>query len=188
MLEFLSQPWPWYVAGPLVGLMVPLLFIIGNKYFGMSSSLMHVCAATLPGDTPYLKYDWKSRGGWNLIFAVGVIGGGLLAGTVLRDPEPVALTPAALESMASLGVDADGFMVPAALFSSASLTRWRPLTILIAGGFLVGFGARWAGGCTSGHAISGLATLQLASLIAVVGFFAGGLLSANYLLPLLLGR
>ena len=117
-----------------------------------------------------------------------MIVGGLLAGTVLRDPEPVALSPAALESMAALGVDADGFIVPEALFSAASLTGLRPLTILIAGGFLVGFGARWAGGCTSGHAISGLATLQLASLIAVVGFFAGGLLSANYLLPLLLGR
>lgn len=49
----------------------------------------------------------------------------------------------------------------------------------------MGFGARWAGGCTSGHAISGLSNLQLPSLVAVLGFFAGGLLMTHLLFPLL---
>ena len=186
-MEFLTSAWPWYIAGPAIGLMVPLLLVLGGKLFGISSSLRHVCAATLPGDTSYLRYDWKSTGTWNLLFALGVIGGGALAGTVFRNPEPIALASSAIETFQGLGLDTDGFMVPATLFSLESLTDWRSLVVLVGGGFLVGFGARWAGGCTSGHAISGLATLQLASLIAVFGFFAGGLLSANFLLPLILG-
>jgi hypothetical protein len=168
--------------------MVPLLLIVGSKYFGISRSLLHVCAATVPGNTTYLQYNWKTRGGWNLLLVTGIVGGGLLAGTLLRSPDPIALSPAAVESFQALGVDVDGFMVPEVLFSAGALTSWRALAILVGGGFLVGFGSHWAGGCTSGHAITGLATLQLASLVAVVGFFAGGLLSANFLLPFLLGR
>ena len=188
MMDFLMSAWPWWVAGPVVGLVVPLLLILGGKLFGISSSLRHACAATLPGDTSYLRYDWKSIGTWNLLFAFGAIGGGALAGTVFRNPEPMALAGSAIETFQGLGLDSDGFMVPAAIFSTEALTDWRALLILVSGGFLVGFGARWADGCTSGHAITGLATFQLASLVAVVGFFAGGLLSANFLLPLILGN
>jgi uncharacterized membrane protein YedE/YeeE len=187
-MDFLLSPWPWYVAGPVVGLIVPLLLILGGKLFGISSSLRHACAATLPGDTSYLRYDWKSTGTWNLLFALGAVAGGALAGTVFRNPEPMALADSALATFESLGVDSTGFMVPASVFSLDALTDWRSLLILVGGGFLVGFGARWADGCTSGHAISGLATFQLASLVAVVGFFAGGLVSANFLLPLILGN
>lgn len=187
-MDFLLAPWPWYIAGPAIGLMVPLLLILGGKMFGISSSLRHVCAATLPGDTSYLRYDWKSTGTWNLLFALGIIGGGALAGTVFRNPEPIALAQSAIDTFQGMGLDTDAFMVPAALFSWEALGNWRALAVLIGGGFLVGFGARWADGCTSGHAISGLATLQPASLIAVVGFFAGGLLSAHFILPWILGH
>ncbi len=149
-------------------------------------------AARLRGDSPW-KYDLPAvqleNSRWlDLLLVTGIVGGGLLAGTLLRSPDPIALSPAAVESFQALGVDVDGFMVPEVLFSAGALTSWRALAILVGGGFLVGFGSHWAGGCTSGHAITGLATLQLASLVAVVGFFAGGLLSANFLLPFLLGR
>lgn len=185
-MDILLAPWPWYVAGPAVGVVVLLLLLVGGKLFGVSSSFRHACAATLPGDIPYFRYDWKSTGAWNLLFVAGTVIGGFLAGTVLRNPEPMALSRRAIETFESLGVGSEGF-VPASIFSAAALADWRALVILVVGGFLVGFGARWAGGCTSGHAISGLATLQPASLLAVVGFFAGGLITANLVLPLLLG-
>lgn len=185
-MEILVQPWPWYVAGPAIGVVVLLLLLLGGKLFGVSSSFRHACAATIPGDTRYFRYDWKKAGTWNLLFVAGTIIGGFLAGAVFRNPQPMALAPSALETFESLGVGSEGF-VPAAIFSADALTDWRALVILIGGGFLVGFGARWANGCTSGHAISGLATLQPASLLAVLGFFAGGLITANLVLPLLLG-
>ncbi len=186
LTQLLAAPWPWYVAGPALGLIVLLLLLVGGKLFGVSSSFQHACAATLPGDTRYFRYDWKRIGTWNLLFVAGTVVGGILAGVVFPNPEPMALSARAVETFAGMGVGSEGF-VPAVLFSTEALSDWRALTILIVGGFLVGFGARWAGGCTSGHAISGLATLQPASLIAVFGFFAGGLLTANFVLPLLLG-
>lgn len=57
---------------------------------------------------------------------------------------------------------------------------------MVIGGFLVGFGTAYAGGCTSGHAIAGLADRQAASLLAVCGFFAGGLTCTYLVLPLVL--
>ena len=186
-MDVLRDPWPWSVAGPAIGLIVFLLLLVGGKLFGVSSSFRHACAATLPGETRYFQYDWKKAGTWNLLFVLGTVLGGFLAGVVFPNPEPMALSTSAVETFDSLGLGSEGF-VPEALFSAQALTDWRALTILVGGGFLVGFGARWAGGCTSGHAISGLATLQPASLIAVLGFFAGGLFTANLILPMLLGR
>jgi uncharacterized membrane protein YedE/YeeE len=186
LLHALQAPWPWWVAGPALGLIVFLLLTVGGRMFGVSSSFQHVCAATIPGDTRYFRYDWRKAGTWNLLFVAGAVLGGLLGGSVFANPEPMALSPRAIETFEALGVGSEGF-VPASIFSLEALGDWRSLVILVGGGFLVGFGARWAGGCTSGHAISGLATLQPASLIAVVGFFAGGLLTAHLVLPLLLG-
>ena len=185
-MSWLYEPWPWWIAGPAIGATVFLLLVLGGKMFGISSSFQHACAATIPGDTRYLRYDWKRLGGWNLLFALGTVLGGFLAGVVFPATEPMALSAAAVATFQELGVGADGF-VPEAIFSAQALGDWRALVILAGGGLLVGFGARWANGCTSGHAISGLATLQPASLIAVLGFFAGGLLTANLVLPLLLG-
>ncbi len=187
LVDLLVMPWPWWVAGPALGLIVLLLLLVGGKLFGVSSSFQHACAATIPGDTRYFRYNWKKLGAWNLLFVAGTVVGGFLAGSVFPNPEPIALSAGAIETFETLGVGSAGF-VPESIFSTDALTDWRALVILLGGGFLVGFGARWAGGCTSGHAISGLATLQPASLIAVIGFFAGGLLTANLVLPLLLGR
>lgn len=184
------SPLPWYIAGPLIGLLVPVLLVFGGKAFGLSANLRHACAAlpvperSKPG---FLRYDWRTTGTWNLVFALGIAVGGFLGIRVLSDPTaPLALSESTAASLAGLGItDLTGF-VPSQLVSWSALATPVGALLIIGGGFLVGFGARWAGGCTSGHAISGLADLQIPSLVAVVGFFAGGLLVTHVLLPLLL--
>lgn len=187
MLELLSQPWPWYVAGPLIGLMVPLLLIFGGKVFGISANLRHLCAATLPGQIEFFKYDWKKSGLWNLTLVAGVVLGGFIAGTWLASPDPIiGISDATRADLGALGITDFTGLVPSELISWQGLASLPGLLMIVGGGFLVGFGARYAGGCTSGHAISGLADLQLPSLVAVIGFFVGGLLVTHVLLPLIL--
>ncbi len=185
MIEFLRQPWPWYVAGPLIGLIVPILLLIGNKQFGVSSNLRHACAACIPGKVNFFQYDWKKAGGWNLIFIGGTVLGGFIGGWLLSDPHPVNLSHQAVADLKTLGITHFTGMMPQNLFSWENLASIQGITVMVIGGFLVGFGARYAGGCTSGHAISGLADLQWASLLAVMGFFAGGLITTYLLYPLL---
>lgn len=187
----LTQPWPWYVAGPLIGLIVPALLLFGGKVFGLSANLRHACAALpLPeGWRPgFFRYDWRSTGRWNLAFAAGIIAGGFVGLRLLSDlSQPLALSPGTFDALAALGVtDVTGF-VPGGLISWSGLATPAGALMVLGGGFLIGFGARWAGGCTSGHAISGLADFQLPSLVAVVGFFVGGLAVTHLLLPFLLG-
>ena len=182
-LSFSSSPWPWYVAGPLIGLMVPMLRLVGGKSFGLSSNLRHLCAATIPGKAELLCYDWRKAGRWNLAFAVGILGGAALAGAWLGGSGDVAITEGTRVQLAALGIGVSG-LVPDAIFGLESVGS---VLLLLGGGFLVGFGARYAGGCTSGHAITGLADFQAPSLVAVVGFFAGGLVSTHFLLPFLMG-
>lgn len=185
MLEILYQPWPWYVAGPVIGLMVPLLYYIGNKPFGISSNFRHICAACDPAGVEYFNYDWRT-GLWNLVLITGVAIGGFLGGWVFRNPEPIAISGQTIMDLQSLGItDFSGF-VPNDLFNWQVLGRPTGIIVLVIGGFLVGFGTRYAGGCTSGHAITGLSNLQFASLIAVIGFFIGGLLMTHVLLPFIL--
>jgi len=187
LVEIIQAPWAWYVAGPLIGLMVPALLIAGNKLFGISSNLRHICAVTLPGRATFFDYDWRRAGGWNLAFALGIGIGGALAVHLLASGDVVSISLATQASLAALGIhDARG-LVPRELFSWSALGTARGAVMIVGGGFLVGFGTAYAGGCTSGHAISGLADLQLPSLIAVLGFFAGGLISTWVLLPMLLG-
>lgn len=187
VLHAIAAPWPWYMAGPLIGLFVPVLLLAGNKMFGISSNLRHVCAAVAPGRVEFFRYDWRRAGGWNLAFAVGILLGGALAGRFLAGDGVARLSPATLASLASLGVHDSTGLVPHELFQWSALATWRGLVMLVGGGFLVGFGTAYAGGCTSGHAISGLADLQLPSLVAVLGFFAGGLIMTWLILPRLLG-
>ena len=187
MIELLSAPWPWYVAGPLIGLVVPFIYWYGGKKWGVSSSLRHLCAATLPGRIEYFRYDWKRTGGWHLAMAAGMLAGGFLGGRVLGSHEDVVgISEATRADLIELGVTRFTGMAPADLFSFEALLSPAGVLLILVGGFLVGFGARWANGCTSGHAISGLSNLQLSSLFVVVGFFLGGLISAHLLLPLIL--
>jgi len=184
MIDFISQPWPWYVAGPLIGIVVPALFLIGGKQFGLSENLRHVCAM-LPGKVDFFNYDWKN-GVWNLTVILGIVIGGWIGSTLLANPDPVAISDATKSDLALLGITQFDGLLPSEIFSWEGLASLRGLIMVVIGGFLVGFGARYAGGCTSGHAISGLADLQLPSLVAVIGFFAGGLIATFLLLPIIL--
>jgi uncharacterized membrane protein YedE/YeeE len=182
ILQWLSQPWPWYVSGPLIGITVPLLLITGNKMLGISSSLRHTCAAVYPKNISFLQYNWKAES-WNLFFAGGIFLGGLLGGTILANADPVALTAEAQASVEALGVNAQDGLLPESLFGWEAFSSLRGWIILLLGGFMIGFGARYAGGCTSGHAIMGLSSLQWPSLVTVIFFFIGGLLMTHVLAP-----
>ncbi len=185
MLELLKQPWPWYIAGPLIGLTVPILLIIGNKSFGISSSLRHICAACVPANVPFFMYDWKKEI-WNLFFVLGIFSGGVIAANLLASPHPVEVNPALAKELAGYGITNYSNLIPQDIINWHSLLTVKGFVLMVAGGFLVGFGTRYAGGCTSGHAIMGLSNLQLPSLIATVCFMAGGFIMANLILPFIL--
>ncbi len=185
MLDFLKQPWPWYISGPLIGLMVPLLLIAGNKTFGVSSSLRHICAACVPAKIPFFNYDWKKEA-WNLFFVCGILAGGFIAATFLLNGQAVAVNPKLVGELSKYGVTDYHSLVPVQLFNWEVLFTLKGFLLIIVGGFLVGFGTRYAGGCTSGHSIMGLSDLQFSSLIATICFMAGGFIMANLILPFIL--
>lgn len=185
LTQFLSQAWPWYVAGPLIGLMIPLLLLLGNKAFGVSSSLRHFCAAVLPANLSFFKYDWKKEL-WNLFFIGGLVIGGFIAAYLLRNPEPMQLNPALTAELSTYGIVPTSSFLPEAVFSWSALFTLKGFISMVVGGFLVGFGTRYAGGCTSGHSIMGLSTLQWPSLVATLCFMLGGFLVANLVIPQLL--
>lgn len=184
-MQTLQQPWAWYVAGILIGLTVPALLLLGNKQFGISSTLRHVCAAVLPSKKPYFNYNWK-REIWSLFFAGGVVLGGLIATTLLADPNPIQIAAETQTDLAALGVQNFDGLMPSDLFSFDSLFTLKGFVFIVLGGFLVGFGTRYAGGCTSGHSITGLSNFQLPSLIATICFMVGGFLVTWVILPFLL--
>jgi len=185
MLQSLRGPWPWYVAGPLIGLFVPALLLIGNKEFGVSGSLRALCAAGAPGDVEFFKYDWKGTAAWNLAFVAGIFLGGVIAATVLGVPLP-AISAHTRDAIAGLGLGSQVTgLAPVSVFTWKALLTLRGATCVLLGGFLVGFGASYGGGCTSGHGITGLASLQLPSLIAMIAIFVGGLFATFVLMPLI---
>lgn len=185
MLELLKSPWHWAVAGVFIGLIVPTLLLIGNKHFGISSSLRHICAACLPARIPFFHYDWKKEI-WNLFFVGGILAGAIIATVLLKNPAPIEIAPSLSSDLAGYGVTHIDGLVPTDLFSFESLFTLRGFILMVVGGFLVGFGTRYAGGCTSGHAIMGLSNLQWPSLVATVCFMVGGFLMTNLILPFIL--
>lgn len=185
MIEFLKQPLPWYIAGPLIGLTVPALLILGNKSFGISSSLRHICASCIPANIPFFKYDWKKEL-WNLFFVLGIFLGGVIAINLLSNPNPIEVNPKLAAELATYGITNYDQLVPSDIMNWQSLLTLKGFLLMVVGGFLVGFGTRYAGGCTSGHAIMGLSNLQLPSLIATMSFMIGGFIMANWILPIIL--
>lgn len=185
MIEFLKQPWTWYVAGALIGLIVPALLLLGNKHFGISANLRHVCAACFPANIKFFKYDWKKEA-WNMFFVAGILIGGFIAAHYLSNPTAIRVNPKLLVELKGYGITDTTSLLPSEIFSWQSLFTFRGLILFVGGGFLVGFGTRYAGGCTSGHAIMGLSNLQFPSLIATISFMVGGFLMANFILPFIL--
>ena len=182
-MEWILEPWPWYVSGPLIaGIMFLLLF--SGKRFGMSSNLSTMCAIGGAGKrVDFFKFDWRDEQR-NLIVVVGAVIGGFIAANFLTADPAVAINPETINALQDLGFKSAGeAYLPEELFSSEALTDPKSLILLLLGGIFIGFGARWAGGCTSGHAISGLSNLQLPSLFAVIGFFIGGLIMNHLLFP-----
>ncbi len=184
-MEWIFEPWPWYVGGPLIAAIMFLL-LFGGKKFGMSSNLRTMCAIGGAGKkADYFRFDWRSQR-WNLVVVAGAILGGFIAANFLSYDHSVAINSETVTTLENLGFESAGeAYLPAELFATDAFTDPKALAILLIGGMFIGFGARYAGGCTSGHAISGLSNLQLPSLIAVTGFFIGGLIMVHLLFPLI---
>ncbi|MCU0328327.1 MAG: YeeE/YedE family protein [Chitinophagales bacterium] len=176
---------PWYIAGPLIGLTVPTLLIIGNKTFGISSSLRHVCASCFPAGIDFFKYDWKKEI-WNIFFVVGIFIGGFIAGQFLMDNQPILVSEGMQTYFTKIGVTNYSGLVPQDIFSWEKLFTLKGFLMMVVGGFLVGFGTRYAGGCTSGHAIMGLSNLQWPSLVATISFMIGGVISSWFIVPFIM--
>lgn len=191
MIELISQPWHWSISGVMIALVMFLLIYFGER-FGVSSSFKAICSAGGAGRfADYFRYDWKKHD-WLLTFVVGAVIGGAIGVTLLASPAPVRLSPATVSDLAELGVsvpvatsEGRGF-IPHDLLNFQTLATLKGFVLMVLGGFLIGFGTRYAGGCTSGHAITGLSNLQLPSFVAVIGFFIGGLLMTFVLLPMIL--
>ena len=185
-MEWIFNPWPWYIGGPMIALVMFLLLYFG-KNFGMSSNLRTFCTICGAGKSnEFFNFDWKTQQ-WNLMVSAGAIIGGALAAHFISTDSSVAIHPDTITKLQELNINSAGVSyLPEELFSIEALMQPKVLLILSIGGFLVGFGARYAGGCTSGHAISGLSNLQLVSLYAVIGFFIGGLFMNHLLLPFIL--
>ena len=180
-IEWISQPWPWYVAGPMIGLTVPALLILGNKTFGISSSLRHICAACVPAGIPFFTYDWKKEI-WNLLFVLGTAIGGFIAVNFLANPDTIVISQATQADLTALGITDFTDLMPLEIFNWETVFTGKGILFFVIGGFLVGFGTRYAGGCTSGHSIMGISSLQWPSLVATIFFMLGGFFMTHILL------
>lgn len=184
MLAFLQQPWHWAVGGFLLGLTVPILLLLGNKKFAISSNLRHICAMCLPANIPFFKYDWKKES-WNLLFILGLILGAIIASTLLKNPEPVKVADHTMQVLNNYGITEHQHLLPAQIFTWENVFTLKGLIFFVIGGFLIGFGTRYAGGCTSGHSITGLSMLEWTSLVATICFMLGGFFTTQLLYPLI---
>lgn len=183
-MEFIYQPWSWYISGFLIACIMLVLLLLG-KSFGISSNLRTICAACGAGKvSSFFQFNWKTQQ-WNLWILVGAMLGGFVASHFLSNNEMPVLNEKTLASLEKINISTNNEYLPIELFGKYALNDIKTISILIIGGLLIGFGARYAGGCTSGHAISGLSNLQLPSLIAVLGFFIGGLLMVHLIFPLI---
>ena len=185
VIEFIQQPWPWWVSGPLIAYIMFSLLYFG-KGFGLSTNFKTVCNI-LGADkfSDFFKFDWRDQI-WNLVFVTGTIIGGFLAAHYLTPSQVVAISPSTIADLKAIGVANPGVSYEPEMFNAENVWSLRSMIFLLAGGFFVGFGTRYANGCTSGHAISGLSNLQKWSLVAVVGFFIGGLTMTHLIMPYLM--
>ena len=186
MMHWIYEPWPWYIGGIFIATTLILLLLMG-KTFGFSSNLRTICAMAGAGKTcDFFCFNWKAQT-WNLLFLVGTILGGFIAYHFLSvDAAAIPLGETTVTKLHALGIESAGqAYVPTELFGQGAFSSAKTIGLLLVAGFFVGFGSRYAGGCTSGHAITGLSNFQLPSLIAVIGFFIGGLIMVHLIFPFL---
>lgn len=184
MLDFLMHPWPWWFSGIIIATVMFFMIFFG-KSFGFSSNLRTICTIAGAGKrVKFFDFDWKTQS-WNLVFLLGAIIGGYIANNYLNDGSDFQLAESTVKDLAQLGFAKANTIQPLELFSWDAIFTLKGFAVLAIGGLLVGFGSRYAGGCTSGHAISGISNLQIPSLIAVVGFFIGGLVMTHFIFPLI---
>jgi len=185
-MHWIYEPWPWYIGGIFIATTLVLLLFMG-KTFGFSSNLRTICSMMGAGKTcDFFCFNWKSQT-WNLLFLIGTILGGFIAYHYLSvDDAAIPLSEKTLLKLQELGFDSAGkAYVPTELFGPDAFSSAKSILLLLVAGFFVGFGSRYAGGCTSGHAITGLSNFQLPSLLAVIGFFIGGLIMVHLIFPFL---
>jgi uncharacterized membrane protein YedE/YeeE len=183
MMEVLKEPWPWYVAGPIIAVVYTLLAYFG-KSFGISATLRAACTIAGAGKKiPFFDFEWRNQI-WNMMFVAGSIIGGFIASNYMMNGEPMQLSESTIGALETLHMDSyKTGIYPKEILNWETLFTLKGFMVMVIGGILIGFGSRWAGGCTSGHAISGLANLQVPSLIAVIGFFIGGLVMTFFIIP-----
>lgn len=184
-MDLLLEPWPWYVAGPLIALVMGCLIYFGES-FGVSSNFRAVCSIAGAGKwVGFFRFNWRTQI-WNLVFILGAVIGGFITHQFLTVDQGVEIAKETEVALRELGFTSMGeTFVPEEIFGMEALSSWQGWLFLLVGGVLVGFGTRYAGGCTSGHAISGLSNLQWPSLVAVIGFFIGGLTMTHLIFPYL---
>lgn len=183
LLEYIKQPWPWYISGPLIALVMYLLLKQG-KDFGMSNNLRTMCTVLGAGKSAsFFRFDWKAQV-WNLLVVLGTVIGGFIAHYLLSDGSAAQINEQSITDLKQLGIidHLQGYLPESIFVFNGSLFQFSILSI---GGLFIGFGTRYAGGCSSGHAISGLSNFQFPSLIAVIGFFLGGIIMVHFLFPLI---
>ena len=182
-MHFILDPWPWYVAGPLIGLMVPAFVIFGEKRFGISSSFRHLCALS-PVKPKFFQYS-VSEHAWSLVFVLGLVLGGFIANEYLTAEATVSISEATRVQLSQLGFTDFSGIAPSQLFDGLSTAGTAQWLVLGVSGFLIGLGTSYAGGCTSGHTITGISMMRIASVTATVGFFIGGLFATHVLFNLI---
>ena len=184
MQELLTEPWPWYVTGPLLGTMIPLLLFLHNKMLGVSSTMRHMCSALIPTSIKYFNYNWREHV-WTFWFGAGLLLSGLVGRLFMTPAEPVAISEATQKDLNSLGLTDLSGLMPDQIFGIEHLFTLQGFLFMVLGGFLVGFGVRYAGGCTAGHGFMGVSMFNTSSIIALISFFAGGLLVTHFVFPYL---
>lgn len=179
-MDKILAPWPWYVSGPLISLCMFLLLYLGKR-FGVSSNLKTICAISGAGKTAsFFRFDWK-KDIWNLLVVFGATIGGFIAVNFLSDGQNPDLNPKTISQLKELGFQSAGDVyLPSELYNFEDP---KAILLLLIAGILIGFGSRYADGCTSGHSISGLSNLQIPSLLATIGFFIGGLIMVHFIFP-----
>lgn len=183
-MSFLQQPFAWYIAGPLIAVNLFLLWYFGQR-FGISTCMKATCSALGAGKkTPFFNYNWKNDS-WLMVYVLGTVIGGFIAFQFLGAGAPVIVSEKTTKALEQLNIVANQSFEPAEIFSLQNIFSIKGFLLLASGGFLIGFGTRWANGCTSGHAIAGLSDLQLPSFVAVIGFFIGGLIMTHLLIPII---